>query len=524
MQADFDNCSLFNSAILVIPVFDDLDISAQSALNDDQPSKFIRNLPEILSSDPKFKGKAGQSLVLPVLDFPYTHVLVFGMGKREALSEQTCENLGSSLFKALSQTGFEGADISGFGLGNDKMDEAAVVAHMANGAMLKSYKFDKYLSKKDDAKEMAGLHFLTDKPEAATQAFDNLKAVTDGVFFARDLANEPPNVLYPESYADKIKEAFAPFPNVKVTVLDEDAMQMKKMGAILAVGQGSERESRMVIVEYNGLGDGDKSAPLALVGKGVTFDSGGISLKPGPSMDEMKFDMGGSAAVIGAMLALVKRNAKTRVVGAVGLVENMPDGKATKPGDILTAMDGTTIEIINTDAEGRLVLADTLTYVGETYKPHTMIDLATLTGACVAALGHEFSGVFTPNKALGKKIEQAGNAVQEKTFPMPLDQAFKTAIKGTYADLRNLGGQYAGASTAAEFVLHFNRAAQKAHIDIAGMAWNMSGHPLMPDRIGTGYGVRLLDRLVRNCYEQKPTEQKPENDNGAYLYLSEQHP
>lgn len=193
------------------------------------------------------------------------------MGKREALSEQTCENLGSSLFKALSQTGFEGADISGFGLGNDKMDEATVLAHMANGAMLKSYKFDKYLSKEADAtKELTGLHFLTDAPEAAKQAFDDLKAVTDGVFFARDLANEPPNVLYPESYA-RIKEAFAQFPNVKVTVLDENDMQEKSMGAIYAVGKGSELQPRMAIVEYNGLGDGDKSAPLALVGKGVTF-------------------------------------------------------------------------------------------------------------------------------------------------------------------------------------------------------------------------------------------------------------
>ncbi|MEP4189491.1 MAG: leucyl aminopeptidase, partial [Sneathiella sp.] len=309
--------------------------------------------------------------------------------------------------------------------------------------------------------------------------------------------------LHPESFADRCRELTAL--GVEVEILDEDKMRRLGMGALLGVGQGSVRESQLVIMRWNGA-SGKKSSrkPIAFVGKGVCFDTGGISLKPGPGMEEMKWDMGGAGTVTGLMKALAGRKAKVNVVGVIGLVENMPDGNAQRPGDIVTAMNGKTIEILNTDAEGRLVLADALWYTQDRFEPEIMIDLATLTGAIIISLGHENAGLFSNDDELASQIFEAGEVVGEGVWRLPMSKAYAKQVKSPIADLQNIGtgGRGAGSIVAAEFLKEFVGETPWAHIDIAGMAWSKSDKPTVP-KGGTGYGVRLLDRFVRDNYEGK---------------------
>lgn len=460
---------------------------------------------QALEKNKKFKAGVGDTLVLPTpQDSPYDYVVWLGLGEPSKLDVLTCEKAGGKLFASLNQTGCESAVLmAGEDKGLKKVTAEEAAAHIAYGFKLRSYSFTKYKSKKDDKNKLKKLDVLsTDLPKASS-VYKTLDHIKDGVFLARDLVNEPPNQLYPESLAKRIKDELSPL-GVSVDILDEKKMQKLGMGSLLAVGMGSDRAPRMVIMRWNGTGKkAAKSVPMAFVGKGVTFDTGGVSLKPPASMQDMKMDMGGAAAVIGTMKALAGRKAKADVIGAVGLVENMPSSRSYRPDDILTSLSGKTIEVHNTDAEGRLVLADVLTYVQQNYDPKAIIDLATLTGAMMVALGHEYCGTFVNDDTLWSQMQQSSAATGEKLWRMPLDETWRKEMESAVADLQNLAknGRYAGACTAAGFLEHFIEGDVKwSHMDIAGTAWRKSDQPTVP-KYGTGFGVRVLNRLVADHYE-----------------------
>lgn len=360
-------------------------------------------------------------------------------------------------------------------------------ADVAEGAALASYSFAKY---KTEAMETNSL--------VHNDASLN-NSIHESVFFARDLITEPGNVLYPEEYADRIYNELTPL-GVSVKIIPE--RQLRKLGfnLLLSVGEGSERDSYVAVMEWKG---GNDEQPLALVGKGVTFDSGGISLKPGRGMGDMKYDMGGSAAVVGAMHAIASQKVKTNVVGIVGLVENMPSGRATRPGDVIKSLSGQTVENLNTDAEGRLVLADILTYVQNEYKPKEIIDLATLTGAILVTLGHEAAGLFTNSTDLEARIEVAGELSGEDYFRMPMGKQWNKMIDSPIADMQNIGGQYGGSTTAAEFLYRYvDKETAWAHLDIAGMCWADSPKDTVP-KGAVGFGVRTLFNVALSSSEAK---------------------
>ncbi len=373
-------------------------------------------------------------------------------------------------------------------------------ARAAVGARLAAYRFDNYRTKLPESKKPAlnDLRVSCDNEKMAKSAYDNFHGPNcDGQVLARDLVNEPPNKLYPESYAARIKEMESL--GLKVEILGEKRMATLGMHALLGVGLGSERDSQLVIMKWDGGKKGDK--PVCLVGKGVTFDTGGISLKPGAGMWDMKGDMGGSAAVVGAMHALAARKAKANVVGVVGLVENMPDGKAQLPGDVVTSMSGQTIEVQNTDAEGRLVLADALHYARTKYEPKAMINLATLTGAIIIALGHEHAGVFSNDDDLAEQISAASTTSTEKTWRMPLNSDYDKLLDSPNADMKNIGGREAGSITAGQFLKRFVGDTPWAHIDIAGTGMKNKRHDPRETTFGTGFGARLLSHWVAENYE-----------------------
>jgi leucyl aminopeptidase len=323
--------------------------------------------------------------------------------------------------------------------------------------------------------------------------------VADGMFFARDLVNEPPNVLSPVEFARRAKGLTKL--GVKVEVLGEAEMKKLGMGALLGVGQGSERESQLVVMQWNGA-RAKKDAPVAFVGKGVCFDSGGLSLKTGAGMMGMKGDMGGAAAVTGTMQALAARKARVNAVGIIGLVENMPDGKAQRPDDVVKSMSGQTIEVLNTDAEGRLVLADAIWYAQSRFKPKFVIDLATLTGAIMVALGNDHAGLFSNDDRLSERITAAGRAEGEPVWRLPLGDGYDKLIKSKIADMKNIGGPYAGSIAAAQFLQRFVDKTPWAHLDIAGVAWQDGEQKSLAPGWGTGWGVRVLNRLVAEHYEK----------------------
>ncbi len=374
-------------------------------------------------------------------------------------------------------------------------------ARAAVGARLAAYRFDNYRTKLPASKKPAltTIRVSFDDEKSAAASYDNFHGPNcDGHIFARDLVNEPPNKLFPKSYADRIKKLENL--GLKVEVLGEKRMAALGMHALLGVGLGSERESQLVIMRWDGGKKGTK--PVCLVGKGVTFDTGGISLKPGAGMWDMKGDMGGSAAVVGAMHALASRKAKANVVGIVGLVENMPDGKAQLPGDVVTSMSGQTIEVQNTDAEGRLVLADALHYARTKFEPQAMINLATLTGAIIISLGHEHAGVFSNNDDLAEQIAMASEASTEKTWRMPLSKEYDKMLDSPNADMKNIGGREAGSITAGQFLQRFVGDTPWAHIDIAGTGMKNTRTDPRETTFGTGYGVRLLNHWVADNYEE----------------------
>ncbi|MFN5721069.1 MAG: leucyl aminopeptidase, partial [Bradyrhizobium sp.] len=378
---------------------------------------------------------------------------------------------------------------------------AGQAASIATGIRLRAYKFDRYKTKKKDGEDgavRADVSIAVDDVAAARKAFAPESSIVDGVNLARELVNEPPNVLYPEEFARRASQLRKL--GVTVEVLDVKAMTKLGMGALLGVGQGSARPSRTVIMRWNG---GKKSeAPVAFVGKGVCFDTGGISIKSAGGMEDMKGDMGGAACVVGLMHALAARKARVNAVGAIGLVENMPDGNAQRPGDIVTSMSGQTIEIINTDAEGRLVLADVLWYVAKKCKPKFMVDLATLTGAIMVALGTDHAGLFSNNDELAERLAKVGVETGEKVWRMPLGPEYDKQIDSQFADMKNTGGRNGGSITAAQFLQRFVDGTPWAHRDIAGTAMGAPKTEINQSW-GSGYGVRLLDRLVSEYYEAR---------------------
>ncbi|WKL56380.1 leucyl aminopeptidase [Asticcacaulis sp. ZE23SCel15] len=442
-----------------------------------------------------FKSAKGKVQILSALpDQPYTALAVLAAGDLAGLKGTDVESVAASLYHATKSAGFAdlAIDMGGF--------PAEQVAHAMFALTLASYRFDKYFgaAKLDKAPSLKSVTLICDDVAEVEAAYAPLKAIADGVIVARDLVSEPANVLYPQSYADRIKgfEALG----LKVEVLGEDEMTKLGMFSLLGVGLGSRKESKLVVMQW--LGADDKSAqPVAFVGKGVTFDTGGISIKPAEGMEDMKWDMGGSATVVGTMVALAGRKAKVNAIGVVGLVENMPDGNAQRPGDVVTAMSGTTIEVINTDAEGRLVLADALWYTQDRFKPQFMIDLATLTGAMIIALGMDYAGVFSNNDELAERISEASESVLENTWRMPLPAQYEKQIDSKIADIRNIGGRPGGSITAALFLQRFVNNVPWAHLDIAPTAWtNEQRLPTVPEG-ATGWGVRTLDALVKAHYE-----------------------
>ncbi len=477
----------------------------------------------------EFKGRKGQSCTvwtpLPEGVGGPSRVVAVGLGKADELSAEAAEAAGGAALPSVR--GEREATVAADGMAPD------LAAAFGMGMALRGYRFGRYRTteKDEDKPKLERVAIATGSVPDAKAAWAPMRAVAEGVFLARDLVSEPPNVLNPETMADRCQELEKL--GVQVEILGPKEMKKLGMGAILGVAQGSENEPRIAVMQWlgasaggNGGGKKNKSAhkPVAFVGKGVTFDTGGISIKPAGGMEDMKFDMAGGAAVIGLMAALAGRKAKVDAVGLVGMVENMPSGTAQRPGDVVKTMSGKTVEVINTDAEGRLVLADVMSYCQDRFQPSAMVDLATLTGAIIVALGHEHAGLFSNDDELAARIVAAGKNTGEACWRMPLGDAYDKQIKSDIADMKNVGGRQGGSITAAQFLQRFvgggkdgsgknGNGANKdgngsgkaphlpwAHLDIAGTAWTTKDLPTVP-KGATGFGVRLLDRMVAAHYE-----------------------
>ncbi|WP_312490256.1 leucyl aminopeptidase [Sphingomonas sp.] len=442
----------------------------------------------------RFKGDAGSSVELFVpFEGKARRILMLGVGDG---TEADWRKAGGALTAKLLTTALS-ASLVLTGLGT-KPSPAAVAA-FAGAAVQRGWRHDVYRTKLPEAsKPMLTRVAIVDAGSEAEAAYAAIHAVNGGLELTRTLVSEPPNKLYPETFVERVLNDVEGL-GLEVTVLDEAQMRDLGMGALLGVSQGSVREARLLVLNWNG-GAADAET-LALVGKGVTFDTGGISIKPAAGMEDMKWDMGGAGAVAGAMKAIAARKAKANVVGVMGLVENMPDGNAQRPGDVVTSMSGQTIEVINTDAEGRLVLCDALTWVQKTHSPSTIVDLATLTGAMIISLGNEHGGVFANDDSLADALLAAGKATDEKLWRFPLSDAYDKLIDSQIADMKNVGPRGGGSITAAQFLKRYiNEGVAWAHLDIAGMVW--SDKPgVNHDKGATGYGVRLLDRFVADRFE-----------------------
>ena len=448
----------------------------------------------------RFTGKSGSALELILPEgLKAARLVVIGTGKASELQPKDILKLGGAAMGRLPASASDGSVFAEFASGALNAEQAA---DLAQGVSLRAYAFDRYKTKKKDDERRSGPASMTvavGDVAAVRKAFQTRAAVCNGVLMARDLVNEPANVLHPEEFARRalaLKKV-----GVAVEVLDLKALKKLGMNALLGVGLGSRRESRVVVMRWNGGKKGE--APVAFIGKGVCFDTGGISIKPAASMEDMKGDMAGAACVVGLLQALAARKARVNAVGVIGLVENMPDGNAQRPGDIVKSMSGQTIEIINTDAEGRLVLADVLWYAHQRFKPKFMIDLATLTGAIIVALGQEYAGMFANDDKLAERLSKVGETTGELVWRMPLAKEYDKMIDSKFADMKNTGGsRWGGAITAAQFIQRF--VADKtpwAHLDIAGTGFDSRQNDVNKSW-GSGWGVRLLDRLVQDYYEK----------------------
>ena len=449
----------------------------------------------------RFDGKKDQfEEILAPSGIGVGRIILYGLGDPKKLDTATFENVGGRLINRANRNGDSALAIAVDAESGGKLSVAEASASIALGARLGSYRFDRYRTteKKENKPSVRTLSVMSGDANRARRVFTPLDRIADGVVLTRNLVSEPANIIYPETLARQARQLSKL--GLKVEVLDKSRLKQIGMRALLGVAQGSARDPRVVIMRWNGA-PRSRQKPIAFVGKGVTFDSGGISIKPSSGMEEMKWDMGGAGTVVGLMCALAGRKAKVNAIGAVGLVENMPSSTAQRPGDVVKALSGKSIEVINTDAEGRLVLADVLWYVQNRFKPAAMIDLATLTGAMIVALGHSHAGLFSNDDRLSQQITDAGIATGERVWRMPMHESYEPDIKSQIADIKNVGaGRSAGSITAALFLQHFVNGVPWAHLDIAGMAWCYKASPTVP-KGGSGFGVRLLDRLVADHYE-----------------------
>lgn len=496
MKIAFSSPGLPKSGILAITVAADRALGAFGRELDQKSGGFIARAME----QGRFTGKPDEVLTLvapPGLEA--TRLVLVGIGAAGEFGPLKANNAGAAAYAAVSQSGETDLTVALDAHEGLTGDAGELAAETAFGTLLRSYRFDKYRTtlaadKKPSIKKVT---IATDAAKAAKKVWEKLEKIAEGIFLTRDLVSEPPNVLYPQSMAERCLELTKL--GLEVEVLDEKKMKKLGMGALLGVGQGSAQPPRLVVMKWNGGAKDD--APVAFVGKGITFDTGGISIKPAANMDEMKWDMGGSGTVVGLMAALAGRKAKVNAVGVVALAENMPDGNAQRPGDIVTTMSGQTIEVLNTDAEGRLVLADALWYCQDQFKPKFMVDLATLTGAIIVSLGNEHAGLFSNDDDLSAKLTEAGLKTGEKLWRLPLSPAYDKDIDSDVADVKNIGRPMtAGSIIGAQFLQRFVNKVPWAHLDIAGTAWSKENKGAVP-KGATAFGVRLLDNLVATHYE-----------------------
>ena len=449
----------------------------------------------------RFTGAKNQTATILGSTAGIARLMLLGAGKGRDLDARTAEGLGGVVAAEANAAGHKAVTVVVDPVKGSKLTPAQIAARIALGARLRNYRFDKYKTK-DKPEQKLSLEQLTvvvGGPAEARKAYAALEPTIDAVFLTRDLVSEPANELYPVEFARRAQELAKL--GVKIEVLGEAEMKKLGMNVLLAVGQGSQRESQLLVMRWM---NGPKNqAPVALIGKGVTFDTGGISLKPAGGMEDMKWDMGGAGAVTGAMKLIAGRKAKANVVGVCALVENMPDGNATRPGDVVKSMSGQTVEIINTDAEGRLILCDAMWYAQEKFKPQAMVELSTLTGAIIVSLGHERAGLFSNNNQLSNRLRAAGSQIGEKLWRMPLGPKYDKLIDSEIADMKNVSnGRDGGSITAAQFLQRFVQdGVAWAHLDIAGVAWSSKGDSTTP-KGATAYGVRLLDKLIADNYER----------------------
>ncbi len=448
----------------------------------------------------QFQARFGKALLFPAPPgLAADSVLLIGIDDAEKVDGEAAARLGAAIAQALQAHRVERATVFSDLPAGVPIDAAEAAAQIAYGIRLQSYRFDRYRTKlKDEQKAVTKSVAIAAKPlDAARTRFKTLDRIADGVYLTRDLVSEPANVLNPVQLAAAAR-SLRPL-GVEVDVLGPARLKALGMGALLGVAQGSANEPRLATLRWRGRRTARPE--LALVGKGVTFDTGGISIKPSASMEDMKWDMGGAGVVLGTMKALAGRKAKAHVVGVVGLVENMPSGTAQRPGDVVTTMNGQTIEVINTDAEGRLVLADALWYAQKKFKPKSIVDLATLTGAILVALGQERAGLFANDDQLATRLTAAGDAVNEPIWRLPMDSDYDRHIESRIADMKNVGaGRFAGSIAGAKLLERFIDGIPWAHLDIAGVTWRTRGRPMVPPG-GTAFGVRLLDRYVADNLE-----------------------
>jgi leucyl aminopeptidase len=500
MKIQFNKPEPVNVGTLVVGILDDRRLTPTASSLDKRTGGVLTRA----MGGTRFKGRKDESLeILAPKGLPVGRVLLVGLGKPNEIDGVRLEALGGNLVALLNKVGESVVSIPVDTIPECPIGAPDMAAHIAFGAKLRSYRFDRYRTReKEEAKPtLKSVNLMVTDVAAARKAFASRDKLADAIFTTRDLVSEPPNVIYPESMAERCKRLTA-F-GVKVEVLDEKQMAKLGMGAILGVGQGSARPPRMVIMRWDGAPKVKDKRPIAFCGKGVTFDTGGISIKPSAGMEDMKWDMAGAGAVVGIIEALAARHAKVNAVGAIGLAENMPSGSAQRPSDIVKSLSGRTIEVLNTDAEGRLVLADVLWYVQDRFKPKAMVDLATLTGAIVVALGAEYAGLFSNNEDLAKNLLAASKAVGEPLWRMPIGDAYDREIDSDAADVKNISsGRGGGAIIGAQFLHRFVNDVPWAHLDIAAMAWSKKDTAVTP-KGATAFGVRLLERFVTDNYEEK---------------------
>jgi len=499
MKISFSEISLAKTGALAVGVFADGKLGASAAAIDKKTGGAIGKA----MKNSRFKGEKGQLLALNApAGLKASRVILFGLGKSAKVDALKLQNAGGALAKHVGATGDAQLAIvldavRGKVGGVAAADAAADVAY---GARLGSYRYDRYRTTEKPEKKpsLKAVALMVKGATAAKKAYASRDKIGDGVVCTRDLVWEPGNVLFPKALAAEAKKLSKL--GIQVEVMGRARMEKLGMAALLGVAQGSVHEPQFVVMQWKGAPRGADQTPVAFVGKGVTFDTGGISLKPGAGMADMKWDMGGAGVVVGLMRALAGRKARANVVGVIGCVENMPSGTAQRPGDVVKSMSGQTIEIDNTDAEGRLVLADALWYTQKRFKPKMMVDLATLTGAIIVSLGHVHAGLFSSDDDLAEAISAAGKAEDELVWRLPLHEEYDGNINSDIADVKNVGKDGGGSITAAQFLLRFTNKVPWAHLDIAGMTWSKKDKPTVP-RGGTGFGVRLLDRLVADKYE-----------------------